>query len=134
MLGRGPADDDRTAAAARQSRREARRVALKTFQRDILVALQDIALAMNVLFQDLRSMRRVADQTLVASRAQEDGESLESVVRPQLGWNCRRCSPADCRTGRQALAAVPGHRLPFLNGPVWQGVPIPPPVVPVGRP
>jgi hypothetical protein len=30
--------------------------------------------------------------------------SLASVVRPQLGWDCRRCSPLDCRIGRGAGA------------------------------
>jgi hypothetical protein len=33
-------------------------------------------------------------------KAAEDGEVLEPVSRPQLGWDCRRCSPVDCRNGR----------------------------------
>jgi hypothetical protein len=59
-----------TAAAARHSRREARRVTLKTFQRDTLVVLQDNVVAMNVLFEDLRSMRGAADQSEAEHRGQ----------------------------------------------------------------
>ena len=60
------------AAAARQSRSEARRVALKSFQRDTLVALQDNIVAMDVVFDELRAMRRSGDQ----------GDAAEQSGRP----------------------------------------------------
>jgi hypothetical protein len=122
-----------TAAAARQSRREARRVALKTFQRDTLVALQDNVVAMNVLFRDVSSMRGAAEQTdaeyreqssryraatmqvrMLASRVRDTElrEAVEGLLHAHDKWlkSDTGIAPADvARSATDGMAAVLGR-------------------------
>jgi hypothetical protein len=66
-----------TAAIARENRREARRMALKTFQRDTLIALQDSAITLlESAFQDVIRSAARPDPPLVAGAALAERRSF----------------------------------------------------------
>jgi hypothetical protein len=66
-----------TAAIARENRREARRMALKTFQRDTLIALQDSAITLlESEFQDVIRSAARPDPPLVARAALAERRSF----------------------------------------------------------